>query len=104
MLLSFLATQCSGVFNGVMPIGLRCAFAAIKAIRLKLEASLYVHGARFGARVLRWVGVAKPLLPAWAHTHIIFVYVNLAYQAKCSILTFALFANWCFTKDVSQFD
>ena len=35
----FLATDIRGVFNGVMPIGLRCDSAAIKASKLKLEAS-----------------------------------------------------------------
>ena len=45
-----------------MPIGLRCDSAAIKATKLKLEASLYVPGARFGACVLSWVKVVEPSL------------------------------------------
>ena len=44
------------------PIDVRCDFAAIKTTRVKLEASLYVPGARFGARVLSWMKVAEPLL------------------------------------------
>lgn len=32
-------------------------------------ASLYVHEARFGARVLSLVKVAKPLLPWWHYCH-----------------------------------
>ena len=35
-------------------MGLRCDSAAIKATRLKLEASLYAPAARYGARVLSW--------------------------------------------------
>ena len=45
-----------------MPIGLRCDSAAMKATRLKLEASLYVPGARFEARFLSRVKVVESLL------------------------------------------
>ena len=58
----FLATDSWGVFNGVKPIGLRCDSAVIKATRLKLIASLYVPGARVGARVLSRVKVVGQLL------------------------------------------
>ena len=40
-----------------MPIGLRYDSAGIKATRIKLQASLYVPGARFGARLLSSVKV-----------------------------------------------
>lgn len=39
---------------------MRCNYVAIKATWLKLMASLYVHGARFRARVLSWIRVAEP--------------------------------------------
>ena len=51
-----------GVFNEVMPIVLSNDSAAIKASRHKRVASLYVHGERFGARVLSLVRMAEPLL------------------------------------------
>ena len=64
------------MFNGVMPIRLRCGSAAMKTTRLKLEASLYVPGARFGTRVLSWVKVVEPLL-LWLHyCHVLQLYLN----------------------------
>ena len=44
----FLVTGSWGVFNELMPIGLRCDSEAIKATKLKLTALMYVPGARFG--------------------------------------------------------
>lgn len=64
------------VFNGVIPTVLRCDFAAIKATRPKLIASLYVHRARFEARVLHWVRAFESLLSRWDCCHAMQRYQN----------------------------
>ena len=66
MLRFSLVTPSWGVLNGVRTTALRCDSAVIKGTRLKWVASLYVHGARFGARVPSLVRVAEPLL-LWLH-------------------------------------
>ena len=58
------------------PTALRCDPAAIKGTRFKWVASLYAHGARFGARVLSLVRVAEPLLLWWHYCDAMQRYLN----------------------------
>ena len=60
-----------------MPTELKCDSAAIEGTSLKLVASSYVHGARFGARNLSWLRVVEPLRLFLAlHGHVMHRYLN----------------------------
>ena len=68
MLRFSLVAVSSGVLNGVRPTALRCDSEVIEGTRFKWVASSYVHGTRFGARVLSLVEMAEPLLLWWHHS------------------------------------